>query len=142
RFEGPPRDAYGWDASGAGARLEQDDAGGRRVALANNGEGELIYASAVGPVNEGLYAVQLETQTRLESGAGRMFLQCIDANGDWIAVAPDAMGRTLDDTGGRWRVVRQAVACPAGTERIRVDLRNGGKGEVAFRQVTLWKLGP
>jgi 4-amino-4-deoxy-L-arabinose transferase-like glycosyltransferase len=140
RFEGPERGAFGWDASGPEARLEPDEATGRRVVLTNDGEREVIYASATGG-GDGLYVVWLEARARMQEGSGRLFVECINAQGEWIATGPNSEGQAVEDTGGQWKDVGAAVICPAGTERVRIDLRNAGRGEVAYRGVRLWWVG-
>jgi hypothetical protein len=140
RFEGVGQAAYGWDANEEGARLEPDEGGARRVVLPNEGKGEIIYASAVGAAGEGLYLVQLEGLGRYNSSTGRLYLECVNAAGEWTTIAPGVGGLGVGDTAGAWQKVNLAIECPADTERVRVDLRNLGDGEVAYRNVRLWKM--
>ena len=109
--------------------------------LAHDGDGESAVAGVVGPADEGLYMLQVEAKARLVSGMGRVYMECVDTAGEWTAVAPGPGGVGIGDTGGQWQVVRTAVVCPAGTVHVRIDLRNSGSGEVAYRQVRIWRMG-
>jgi hypothetical protein len=71
-----------------------------------------------------------------------VYLECVDAGGEWTVIAPDAGGLVVGDTGGEWRALRTAIICPADTTRVRIDLRNPGSGEVAYRQVRMWMIAP
>lgn len=58
-----------------------------------------------------------------------------------LAVAPDGGGASVAND-GRWHDVWIGALCPAGTDHVRVDLRNSGSGTVTFRSVTLHELQP
>jgi hypothetical protein len=53
-----------------------------------------------------------------------------------LETGPDGDGASVP-ADGRWHRASAAVICPQGTERVMVDIRNVGPGELLIRDVEL-----
>jgi Dolichyl-phosphate-mannose-protein mannosyltransferase len=138
-FTGPGNTAMGWFLTAEAASI-QDDTGGRVLTLSSTGGAE---ASAVlrrpGMPND-LYLLTFDARSRLTSGSMRAFLIC-EGQGGMLQVAPNESGADVP-TGGGWQTVSIGVVCPAGTDQVRIDLRNAGAGELDLRSVRLDQASP
>lgn len=141
RFEGTAGQASGWQLPLPGSTLVADGALGRRLILTNRLPGESAARTATAAVPNRLYTLEAQAQAHLRAGTGRAFLICVSATGTMLAVAPDGGGASVAND-GRWHDVWIGALCPAGTDHVRVDLRNSGSGTVTFRSVTLHELQP
>jgi hypothetical protein len=103
--------------------------------------GESAARTATEAVPNRLYTLKAQVQSHLRAGTGRAFLICVSTAGTMLAVAPDGGGATVAND-GRWHDVRIGALCPAGTDHVRIDLRNSGSGGVTFRSITLRELRP
>jgi 4-amino-4-deoxy-L-arabinose transferase-like glycosyltransferase len=125
----------GWQLPPSGA-LVLEEAGARRLALANAGD-RVIAATLDAPAAPGrLYQLRVEAQPRLETGRPGVSLSCLGADGATLAITADEAAETAQ-SGEDWQTHTLAALCPPGTARARVALENRGVGEVRFRAVEL-----
>jgi hypothetical protein len=122
----------GWNVRTEGGWIEPL-AGG--IALTREQDGESGISTAT-PAGEGLGILTFQARSELVSGRMRAFLICQDVDGGWTTISPDGAGAPAPNDGA-WHSITIAALCPAGTSHARIDLRNGGLGTVAFRDVRL-----
>lgn len=138
-FAGSADAADGWSISPGPATFEPISTG-RQLTMTSTGNGE-IAAVRMLPAEAGhMYTLILEGRARLTEGASRMFLICTGPAG-FLDVAPNGAGATIP-TDGAWHRVILSSLCPAGTDGLRVDLRNAGNGSLDVRDVRLLAASP
>jgi len=139
RFE-PHRSSVGeWRLSGVEASFSPSDTGGRTLHLTGGTPegGAVASAPALG---ERLYLVDFDARRESPAGRFRAFLICASATAR-LEVAPDGEGISAPND-GRWHRVSMAAICPRGAQRVFVDIRNAGPGELMVRDVVLREVAP
>ena len=139
RFTGDGAATDGWHVRGGTERYSEDEAGGRIMHLGDDAREVAAVTSAPGQ-SDRLYVVGMTVRRTSPMGRLRAFLICA-SDAAWLEVAPDGDGASVEPD-GRWHRTSIAALCPAGTERVIVDIRNAGSGELMIRDVVLRELAP
>ncbi|HEX8230120.1 MAG TPA: hypothetical protein VF826_12525, partial [Chloroflexia bacterium] len=114
---------------------------GLEMSLVGDGQ---VERSAYGPApaqSNGVYVLELEARSELQSGRFKTFLVCGSASGSVTRHGPDAAGATTPSDGA-WHTIRVGIQCPADNPQLIIALHNSGLGRVAFRNVRLVEIPP
>ncbi|HMA35943.1 MAG TPA: hypothetical protein VKY74_15880, partial [Chloroflexia bacterium] len=140
-FAGQLPQIPGWQVPASGAILQPAEPAGHQLTLTNRVAEESQIVASLPATAGDLYSLRVEAQAQLQQGRTRAFLICATATGAFAAVAPDGGGASVPND-ATWHPMQILALCPAGTQRIRIDLRNAGSGTVSFRHVTLQEAQP
>lgn len=138
-FAGSADEAIGWHLTPTSASLRQGISG-RELTLSSGGGQETSAVLLLPGTPHHLYVLTFDARSHLTTGAMRAFLICVSRN-EMLQVAPDGSGAGVPEGGG-WQTVGVGVVCPPDTDQIRIDLRNGGIGDLDLRGVHLYEVVP
>lgn len=130
----------GWQLPSEGVEFTES-AEGRELSLVSNGQVERsAYGTSPAQPN-GVYVLEMEARSDLQSGRFKAFLVCASASGSVARHGPDAAGATAPSDRA-WHTIRVGIQCPADNPGLVVALHNSGLGKVAFRNVRLVQIAP
>ena len=138
-FTSAPQDGSGWTLTPGMASI-QAGSGGPELALSSPGGTEASAALIMPGVPGHLYSLSFEARSRLTAGDMRAFLICV-GHDELLTVAPDGAGAGVP-AGTDWQTLEFSVLCPDGTDRLRIDLRNAGTGDLDLRDIRLFEDAP
>jgi hypothetical protein len=133
RFEEPAA-AGKWRIEGAAAAFSSSDTGGRIIHL-QPGTSDSRLMTSISARSDRLYLMDLDAQATSTANLLRAFVTCASGS-TMLETGPDGDGASVP-ADGRWHRASAAVICPQGTERVMVDIRNVGPGELLIRDVEL-----
>lgn len=111
------------------------------MSLVGDGQVERsAYGTAPAQPN-GVYVLEMEARSELQSGRFKTFLVCVSASGSVARHGPDAAGATTPSDGA-WHTIRVGIQCPADNPGLIIALQNPGLGRVSFRNVRLVQMVP
>lgn len=131
----------GWELSPNVAWEDTAPTGASMLTAQSDGSSEQRAARRVEVDSPGLYGLTFETRSELTEGRVRSFLICANSEEKWPVIAPDPGGATTFND-GEWHMLNISAECPSGTTSLIFDVRNAGKGNVAFRNFSVYKVSP
>lgn len=133
------KQATGWQLPAQGVTLRDLGTGGREIVMKNSGDTESRALYNVPARSGALYTLSFAARSQLTAGEAKSFLLCTSPTGTWTLIAPDDSGEPVPNDGS-WHEITIGALCPANTVSLSIDLRNGGQGEAAFRDVKLTEM--